>query len=116
MPNDQDDFGPIFVTPAQVQSWLSRLSGKRTPEAAPAGDEEAAPLRAAAAAPPRVERMSESAPRRGLPRLRKYSIVATLVLALAVWGVSGFYKVQPDQVGLVLHFGRWIDTTGPGLN
>jgi membrane protease subunit HflK len=48
--------------------------------------------------------------------LRKYSIVATLVLALAVWAASGFYKVQPDQVGLVLRFGRWIGTTGPGLN
>jgi modulator of FtsH protease HflK len=116
MPNDQDDFGPIFVTPARVQSWLSRLSGKRAPATAPVGDQEAALLPAVSAAPPRVERMSEAAPRRGLPRLRKYSIVATLVLALAVWAVSGFYKVQPDQVGLVLRFGRWIDTTGPGLN
>lgn len=49
MANDQDDFGPIFV-PARVPSWLSRLSGRRTPEAAPAGDEEAAPLQAKSAA------------------------------------------------------------------
>ena len=34
----------------------------------------------------------------------------------AIWVASGFYKVQPDQVGLVLRFGRWIDTRQPGLN
>jgi membrane protease subunit HflK len=106
MENDQDDFGPVLVTAAQVQSWLSRFGRRRVQEAAPAPG----------AAPARMERADEAAPRRALPMLRKHSIAATLVLALAVWAASGFYKVQPDQVGLVLHFGRWIDTRGPGLN
>jgi len=48
--------------------------------------------------------------------LSLHSILATLVLILAVWAASGFYKVQPDQVGLVLRFGRWVDTRQPGLN
>jgi|HubBroStandDraft_6_1064221.scaffolds.fasta_scaffold2904814_1 hypothetical protein len=61
MANDQDDFGPIFV-PARVQSSLSRLSGRRTPEAAPAGDEEAAPLQAKA----RCGRLSLAAAALGL--------------------------------------------------
>ena len=44
------------------------------------------------------------------------SILATVALALGVWAASGFYRVQPDQVGLVLRFGELVDTTGPGLN
>jgi len=29
---------------------------------------------------------------------------------------SGFYRVQPDEQGVVLRFGQWIKTTQPGLN
>ena len=40
-----------------------------------------------------------------------------LVVAVAVWFASGFYRVQPDQQGVVLVFGKWSgDTTSPGLN
>ena len=43
--------------------------------------------------------------------------VGLAVLAgLAVWLASGFYRVEPDQQGVVLTFGRWTDTTSPGLN
>jgi len=39
------------------------------------------------------------------------------VLAVAVlWGLSGLYRVQPDQQGVVLRFGEWVSTTPPGLN
>ena len=37
------------------------------------------------------------------------------LLALA-WAVAGIYKVQPDEQGIVLRFGRWLDTTEPGLH
>ena len=37
-------------------------------------------------------------------------------LALVVWLSTGFYKVQPDEQGVVLRFGAWIDTTQPGLH
>ncbi len=37
-------------------------------------------------------------------------------IALILWLASGFYRVQPDQQGVVLRFGEWINTTQPGLN
>lgn len=37
------------------------------------------------------------------------------LIALA-WGTSGIYKVQPDEQGVVLRFGRWADTTESGLH
>ncbi len=38
------------------------------------------------------------------------------LILLALWGVSGLYRVQPDQQGVVLRFGEWVRTTSPGLN
>ena len=34
----------------------------------------------------------------------------------ALWLVSGFYRIQPDEQGLVLRFGAYVGSTGPGLN
>lgn len=45
---------------------------------------------------------------------RGLAIVA--VLGLVIWLASGFYRVQPDQQGVVLRFGEWTNTTPPGLN
>ncbi|MBV8524619.1 MAG: FtsH protease activity modulator HflK [Acetobacteraceae bacterium] len=43
--------------------------------------------------------------------------LALLVIAvLAIWLVSGFYRVQPDEQGVVLRFGAFSRTTLPGLN
>jgi len=44
--------------------------------------------------------------------------VAALALAavLGAWAVTGIYKVSPDEQGVVLRFGKWIDTTDPGLH
>lgn len=33
-----------------------------------------------------------------------------------IWLSSGIYKVQPDEQGVVLRFGQWIDTQEPGLH
>ena len=40
-----------------------------------------------------------------------------IILAIIVigWGLSGLYRVQPDQQGVVLQFGAWVNTTQPGL-
>ncbi len=35
---------------------------------------------------------------------------------VAVWLASGFYRVQPDEQGVVLRFGAFVRTTLPGLN
>lgn len=39
--------------------------------------------------------------------------LAALVL---IWLLTGFYRVQPDEQGVVLRFGKWVATTQPGLN
>lgn len=37
-------------------------------------------------------------------------------LVLMTWISSGWYTVQPDQQGVVLRFGQWVDTSGYGLH
>ena len=36
--------------------------------------------------------------------------------AIVLWGVSGFFRVEPDEVGVVLRFGKEIREVQPGLN
>lgn len=43
-------------------------------------------------------------------------IALVVLVALALWGATGFYKVNPDEVGVVLRFGRFVGLTQPGLN
>jgi len=38
-----------------------------------------------------------------------------VVLTLG-WAASGFYRVQPDEQGVVMRFGAFSHTTQPGLN
>ncbi len=63
--------------------------------------------------------------RRGQDRLRRilppewggkrgYALAA--IALILVWLGSGFYRVQPDEQGVVLRFGAWVNTTRPGLN
>lgn len=40
---------------------------------------------------------------------------ALLLLAL-IWMSSGFYQVQPSEQGVILRFGRYVDTTDAGLH
>ncbi|MBM3504761.1 MAG: FtsH protease activity modulator HflK [Alphaproteobacteria bacterium] len=35
---------------------------------------------------------------------------------VALWLVSGFFQVAPDEQGVVLRFGKWVRTTDPGLH
>jgi membrane protease subunit HflK len=46
---------------------------------------------------------------------RKGLALVGLVLA-ALWLASGFYRVQPDEQGVVLRFGKLDRVTAPGLN
>jgi membrane protease subunit HflK len=41
--------------------------------------------------------------------------IILLVLVL-IWLASGFYRVLPDEQGVVLQFGKYTTTTQPGLN
>jgi modulator of FtsH protease HflK len=42
---------------------------------------------------------------------------ALIVLAaIAIWGLSGFFRVEPDELGVVLRFGKYVRDVKPGLN
>src|SRR5438552_1722780 len=36
--------------------------------------------------------------------------------AIAIWGFSGFFRVDPDELGVVLRFGQYVRDAKPGLN
>jgi membrane protease subunit HflK len=42
-------------------------------------------------------------------------IVVVALVLVAIWLASGFYRVLPDEQGVVLRFGRWVESTQPGL-
>ncbi|WP_020178020.1 protease modulator HflK [Methylopila sp. M107] len=42
--------------------------------------------------------------------------LALVAVALIAWGLSGFYRVEPDEEGIVLTFGKFTGTTQSGLN
>ena len=43
--------------------------------------------------------------------------IALLALAaVALWGFSGFFRVEPDELGVVLRFGQFTREVQPGLN
>ncbi len=63
--------------------------------------------------------------RRGQDRVRRIvpggfgtgaGIAVVLIAILVIWLASGFYRVLPDEVGIVLRFGAYNRTTQPGLN
>src|SRR6187455_1379631 len=63
--------------------------------------------------------------RRGQDRLQQLlpggyfssmGIALVLVGALAIWGLSGFFRVQSEELGVVLRFGKHVRTVDPGLN
>src|SRR5580698_820459 len=79
------------------------------------------PRRGPGPRPPDFEEML----RRGQDRFRQFlpggrgtgSLVIFGILAIiALWLASGFYRVQPDEAGVVLRFGAYNRMTQPGLN
>ncbi len=63
--------------------------------------------------------------RRGQDRVRRIvpggfgtgtGIAIVLIAIFVIWLASGFYRVLPDEVGIVLRFGAYNRTTQPGLN
>ena len=93
-----DTYEEDWPAPIILPQTIDALFRQAPPIPAPA-----APLKTA---PPKTAR-------RGIPA---QAVFAALVLITAVWGASGFYKVEPDQVGVVLRLGRWVATRSPGLN
>jgi membrane protease subunit HflK len=63
--------------------------------------------------------------RQGQERLRRIlpggsvggtGLILVLLAITGLWLVSGFYRVLPDEQGVVLRFGKFNATTQPGLN
>src|SRR5690349_25074567 len=43
-------------------------------------------------------------------------IVLVILIAIVGWGLSGFFRVQSEELGVVLRFGKHVRTVPPGLN
>ena len=63
--------------------------------------------------------------RKGQDRFRKLApggarspraIILVVLLIATIWLLTGFYRVGPDQQGVVLRFGEWTRTTQSGLH
>jgi modulator of FtsH protease HflK len=63
----------------------------------------------------KVKRLFPGGPGGGFGGNRRGLVLIPLIV-VAIWLASGFYRVQPDEQGVVLRFGEWIKTTQPGLN
>lgn len=48
--------------------------------------------------------------------LGSFGVIVALVIAVAVWVVSGFYTIGEAQRGVVLRFGKFYQTVEPGLS
>ena len=46
----------------------------------------------------------------------KKGISLIVIAILAIWMVSGFYTVGPEEQGVVFRFGKYVETTSSGLN
>src|SRR5262245_9075568 len=73
------------------------------------------------ASPPDLEewlRRSQDKLRTVLPggNLGGKGVFLLLLAGLAVWGLSGFYRVDTNEYGVVLRFGAFNRTADPGLN
>jgi membrane protease subunit HflK len=71
--------------------------------------------------PPDLEdflRRSQDRLRSALPGgyLGGRGIVLIVLVAAALWGFSGFFRVDPDELGVVLRFGKYVRDAQPGLN
>ena len=74
------------------------------------------------APPPNLEEVL----RRGQERVRRFmpgglgtgrSVLLIGLVVVVIWLLTGFYRVQPDEQGVELLFGRWNQaTTAPGLH
>jgi membrane protease subunit HflK len=45
---------------------------------------------------------------------RGFAVIAAI--AVVLWAASGFFRVEPDELGVVLRFGQFVREVQPGLN
>lgn len=51
-----------------------------------------------------------------LPQFSKNSVLIGLAILVLIWLATGIYKVEADELGVVLRFGKLYSVTEPGLN
>jgi membrane protease subunit HflK len=71
--------------------------------------------------PPNLEELlqkSQDRVRRMMPggMRGRLGLWVIILVVIGAWMFSGFYRVQPDEQGVVLRFGKWVGTTASGLN
>ena len=44
------------------------------------------------------------------------SLLSLVLVFALVWAATGFYRINPQQQGVVLRFGEWVRTSPPGLH
>ena len=63
--------------------------------------------------------------RRGQDRLQSFlpggnfgatGVVLVVAAAIVIWALWGFFTVRPDELGVVLRFGKHVRTVQPGLS
>jgi modulator of FtsH protease HflK len=62
--------------------------------------------------------------RRGQDKLRDLmpgnlggrGILVIAIIAIILWGFSGVFRVEPDEIGVVLRFGKFVREVQPGIN
>lgn len=52
----------------------------------------------------------------GNSNVNRFSLGLVVIVALSLWLLSGFYVVQQSERGVILHFGKKAEPTGPGLH
>src|SRR5579863_6345184 len=101
--------------------WSNQSSGGGGPwGSGPRGPWGSGPQSPGGPRPPDLEEFL----RRGQDRLRSLlpgnlggrglALIALVVVVL--WGLSGFFRVEPNEIGVVLRFGKFTREVQPGLN
>ncbi len=44
------------------------------------------------------------------------SFISSFLIIIFIWFLTGFYKVNANEQGVILRFGEWVRTTQPGLH
>ena len=100
--------------------WSNQSGGGGPWGSGPRGPWSSGPQSPGGSKPPDLEellRRSQDRLRSMLPgNLGGRGIVLIALAAVVLWGFSGFFRVEPDELGVVLRFGKFTREVVPGLN
>ncbi len=100
--------------------WSNQSGGGGPWGSGPRGPWGSGPQQPGGSRPPDLEeflRRSQEKLRSWLPgNLGGRGIALIALIVIALWGFSGFFRVEPDELGVVLRFGQFIREAQPGLN